>query len=285
MVVSRSGSGPDAVTKVAADAGDTARLTEITEGADVLYNCANPRYYRWVQDWPPMAAALLTAAETNDAVLATLGNVYVYGPVDRPMTEDLPLATTSVKGQVRATMWADALAAHRAGRVRITEVRGSDYFGPGVGDQGYVGGRFIPPLLAGKRVSYLHDPDMEHSWTYVPDVAYALATAATDERAWGRAWHVPTNAPLTARGLAERVCSLAGAPAPRVARLPDWMFHAAALASPTIREIKEVRYQFQRPFVLDSSAFESTFGVRPTPIDEALEATIRWWRDQDGRSR
>jgi nucleoside-diphosphate-sugar epimerase len=45
-----------------------------------------------------------------------------------------------------------------------------------------------------------------------------------------------------------------------------------------IRELRETRYQFARPFILDSSAFETTFGIAPTPIDEALEATIAWYR-------
>ncbi|TDE12669.1 NAD-dependent epimerase/dehydratase family protein [Jiangella asiatica] len=278
VVVSRSGSGPDGVTKVSADAGDQERLTEITRGADVIYNCANPRYHRWTQDWPPMAASLLAAAQDNGAVLAILGNLYVYGPVDGPMTEDLPLATIGVKGGVRVKMWADALAAHRAGRVRVTELRGSDYFGPGVLDQGHVGERFVPALLAGKPATYLFSPDVVRSWTYVHDVARALAVAGSDERAWGRAWHVPTAPPQSARELAERITRIAGAPRPRVRQVPRVVMEAMSLGSPMLRELRELRYQFDRPFVLDSSDFQETFGQRPTPIDEALAETIRWWR-------
>lgn len=280
VVVSRSGSGPDGVTKVSADAGDRDRLTEITRGADVIYNCVNPQYHRWTQDWPPIARSLLGAAEANGAVLTILGNLYVYGPVDGPMTEDLPLASTGVKGQVRATMWNDAMAAHRAGRVRVTELRGSDYFGPGVLSQGHIGERFVPALLAGKAATYLFDPDVVRSWTYVGDVARALAIAGRDERAWGRAWHVPTDAPLTARQVAERLTRVAGAPRPKVRRVPRLLTEAMALGSPMMRELRELRYQFDRPFVLDSSDFQEMFGQRPTPIDEALAETVRWWRSR-----
>jgi nucleoside-diphosphate-sugar epimerase len=280
VVVTRSGSGPDmpGITRVAADAGDGGRLIGIAKGADALYNCANPQYHRWAQDWPPIANAMLAAAQGSGAVLVTLSNLYGYGPVDRPMTEDLPLASIGTKGQVRAKMWADALAMHQAGRARVTEVRGSDYFGPGMTGQSIFGDRFIAPILAGKPVRIPADPDQPHSLTYLPDVARALATVGSDERAWGRAWHVPTSRALTIRQVAERLATLAGAPAPRVTSIPHWMMRAAGLFSPLLRELEETRYQFVRPFIVDSSAFESTFGIAPTPTDVALKQTLSWWR-------
>lgn len=282
-VVSRSGSGPAGVTKVAASAADEARLTRITRGADVLYNCVNPRYHRWTQDWPPMADAMLGAAQSTGAALTILAPVYSYGPVDRPMTEDLPLTGPTVKGGVRARMWADALAAHRAGKVRVTELRASDYYGPGVRDQGHVGERFFPPLLAGKPATYLHDPGVARSWTYVHDVAAALAMAGSDERAYGRPWHIPTAAPVSARELADTAAAIAGTAPARIRRLPYWVQDVVGLASPMMREMKEMRYQFDRPFVLDSSDFQTTFGQRPTPLDDGLAQTVSWWRDRPAR--
>lgn len=279
-VVTRSGSGPAGVERIAADAADRARLTEVAEGADALYNCVNPRYHRWPRDWPPLAASFLGAAEDTGAVLVTLGNLYGYGPVDGPLTEDLPLAATGTKGRVRATMWQDALAAHRAGRVRVTELRGSDYYGPGSTDQAYIGEtRFVKPLLAGKRVPYLSDPSVPHAWTYLPDAAEALAIAGTDERAWGRAWHIPTGPAVSTLEVATRLCEIAGAPAPRLYEVPRPVFSALGLVSPMLRELRETRYQFDKPYVLDSSAFESTFGMAPTPLDDALKTVVAAYRE------
>lgn len=149
-MVTRSGSGPEhpLVERVAADAADPVRLTELAAGADALYNCASPAYPRWASDWPPLAAALLVAAERSGAVLVTMSNLYGYGPCPMPMTERTPLAATSVKGQVRARMWRDALAAHEAGRARVTEVRASDYLG--VSPNSFVHDRVVPALLAGR---------------------------------------------------------------------------------------------------------------------------------------
>ncbi|MET7965191.1 NAD-dependent epimerase/dehydratase family protein [Micromonospora sp. NPDC005305] len=272
-VVTRRGTGPThpAIERIAADAADADRLTALTEGAVALHNCANPAYHRWPLDWPPLAAALLTAAGRTGAVLATVGNLYGYGPVDAPMTEATPLASTGTKGQVRNRMWADALAAHRAGRARITEVRGSDYLGAGGTSLAMM---VLPRVLAGQRVFLPVDWDAPHTWTYIPDVARTLVAAATDERAWGRAWHVPSAPAASMRDLATRAAALVGAPAPRLTRMPYPVLWLGGLANPMARELRETAYQFRRPYVLDSTAATATLGVEATPLDRAVKETV-----------
>ncbi len=133
VLVTRSGSGPEheLISRVAADASSVEALLAAAPSAAVVYNCVNPPYDKWVTLWPPMADAFIAYAESTGAVLATCSNLYGYGPVDVPMTEDLPLAATGKKAQVRVRMWLDAKAANDAGRIRATEVRGSDYICPG----------------------------------------------------------------------------------------------------------------------------------------------------------
>ncbi|WP_327074663.1 NAD-dependent epimerase/dehydratase family protein [Kitasatospora purpeofusca] len=280
-VVVLSRSGGDGST--ALDVTDTASLRQATKGADVIYNCANPPYHRWPTDWPPIANALLDAAESAGSVLVTMGNLYGYGPVDTPMTEDLPLAGTGPKARVRIGMWRDALARHRAGRIRVAEARASDFFGPGVTEAGHLAQRMMPALLAGRAVRLIGNPDAPHSFTYIPDIARALVRLGTDERAWGRAWHVPTAPPLSTREAVRHLCRLAGLPPTKVGRIPWWPLHLAGLVDPMLGELREVQYQFDRPFVLDSHTYTATFGEMSTPIDEALGATVEWWRARLGR--
>ncbi|WP_066365402.1 NAD-dependent epimerase/dehydratase family protein [Herbidospora mongoliensis] len=268
--ISRSGRGAPGVEKIALDASDAEALVRAADGADVIYNCVNPPYHRWPIDWPPMHAAMIRAAQESGAVLVILGNLYAYGPVTGPMTEDLPLAATHVKGRVRAEMWEQALAAG----IRTTEIRGSDYFGPGSTGEAYLTMQVIRPAAENRPVVVLSDPDVPHSWTYLPDVARALAVAGTDERAWGRPWHVPTSAPLTFREVAERVALLTGGRKPRIVKVPRAAFHALGWTSPKMKGLRETLYQFEAPFVLDSTDFEKTFGLSPTPVDEALVASI-----------
>lgn len=278
-VLSRSGgTSTDRVEHVALDASDAAALTAAARGADVLYNCANPPYHRWVEQWPPVAAALLTAAEATGAVLVVMSNLYVYGPVEGPMTEDLPLAAPGTKGRVRVAMWERALARHRAGALRMTEARASDFVGPRVVAGGYLGERAVPRVLAGKAVQHIASPDQPHSWTSVTDVARTLEVLGADERAWGRAWHVPTAPPVTYREAVHGLCRAAGVPPVRVTQLPHLALRAAGLVIPVLRELEETRYQLTRPYVLDSSAATATFGLEPTPLEQTLAETVAWWQ-------
>ncbi|MEU3921698.1 NAD-dependent epimerase/dehydratase family protein [Streptomyces sp. NPDC029004] len=273
-IVTRRGTGPDhpAVEKVAADASDPGTLTKLTEGATALYNCVGAPYHRWPTDLPPPAAASLAAAHATGAVLATTSNLYGYGPVDGPMTEQTPQRATGVKGSLRARLWREALAAHEAGDVRATEVRGSDYLGAGT--QSLLTLLVLPKVLAGARVSVPADLGAPHSWTYVGDVARTLVAVAADERAWGRPWHVPTAAPVSMRELAARACALAGAPVPRLSTMPRAVLWLGGLRDPLVRELRETQYQFRRPFVLDSSATTTAFGIEANPLEESLRETM-----------
>lgn len=281
-IVTRSGRGPErpGIERMAADASDADALTRLADGAAAIYNCANPPgYSTWAEHWPPLAASILAAAEATGAVLVTTGNLYGYTPGVGVLIEQSPLDTPTKKGRIRNRMWADALAAHEDGRVRVTEARGSDYFGP-LGGNDHLGQRFMPKVLAGKRLSHVASPDVLHSWTYTPDVAATLVTLATDERAWGRAWHVPTNPPRTYREMAERVAEIAGAPRPRISAMPPALLKAVGLFVPDLKELKEISYQFTEPFEIDSSAATATFGLEATPLDDALATTVEWWRGQ-----
>jgi nucleoside-diphosphate-sugar epimerase len=270
-VISRRGTGPEhpAIERVAADATDAERLTELSAGAAALYNCANPQYHQWFTDWPPLAAALLTAAERSGAVLATMSNVYGYGPVDGPISQKTPLAATHPKLRLRTQMWQDALGAHQAGRIRTTEVRASDY----IEQNSLLSTAIGKQLLAGSRAYSPWPLDVPHSWTSISDCARALVTVAADERSFGQAWLVPTNPALTVRQLATRFAEVNGAPPARLTAIPYPVMWSAGLFSPLIRELRTTRYQFTAPFVLDSSATTQMFGLVPMPLDDALRET------------
>src|SRR5450759_183852 len=242
VIVTRSGSGPThpAITRSAADASSSAKMVELASGAVAIYNCANPAYHRWPTDWPPIARALLIAAERSGAVLGTVSNLYGYGPVSGPMTEDLPLIATGPKGRARARMWRDALAAHNAGSVRATEVRGSDYVAPG--PSSHLGDRVVPRLLAGKSVAVLKSADTPHTWTAVDDVARLLVAVATDQRGFGRAWHVPSNPPRTQREAVGDLCRVAGVDPVQVSEHSTLVMRTLGMINPLIRELAEVSY-------------------------------------------
>lgn len=275
-VVTRSGTGPVAsgIELITADATNQPRLASIADGAHAIYNCANPPYERWAQDWPPLAAALLGAAEVTGARLVTMSNLYGAAAGSSPMQATDPLAPPSKKGAIRAQMWAEALAAHDAGRVRVTEARASDFFGPGIGDNGHFGDRVIPKLLNGKPIAIVGRSDMAHSWSYIDDVCATLAVLGTDDRSLGRAWHVPTAPAMTGQALADAISRAAGHGDAKVRVIPAAVLKGAGVFSKSIRELPEMLYQFTAPFVIDAADTTETFGLEATPLDQQIEATI-----------
>lgn len=259
-VITRSGSGPkqDGIERVAADAAKD--LVQLTEGATTLYNCANPQYHRWLTDWPPISASLLRAATANGLVLASMSNLYGHGPVQSTITEATPLGATHPKLRLRAQMWEDALASG----ARVTEVRASDYLGYQVNS--VLEEVVLKRVLKGQTAYAFGDLDAPHSWTNVDDAALALVTVAGDERAWGKAWLAPTDAPLSMREAVEQI----GADPKLLKHMPYAMLWSAGLFSKLIKELRATYYQFAKPFVIDSSLTEATFDLKPTPMSESL---------------
>jgi nucleoside-diphosphate-sugar epimerase len=274
-LVTRRGSGPmhPHIDRIALDATDTAGLIDSINGATTLFNCAAPPYHLWEKQFPPLATALLNAAITTQVDYVMLGNLYGYGSVRVPMTESLPLRPNSAKGRIRAQMWVDALAANDAGRVRVTEVRASDFIGLGAVSVFTI--MASQKVLAAKPALFPADLDAPHSWSGTVDTARALIAVSSDERSWGRAWHAPTNPAVSPRELAIVFARVAGVREPRLRRMPSWLLRAAALASPTIRELLEMQYQLQKPFVLDSSLTERQFGLAPTALADILHEGLR----------
>ncbi|WP_438854565.1 NAD-dependent epimerase/dehydratase family protein [Agromyces sp. M3QZ16-3] len=287
-VVTRSGRGPrhPLVELVALDAADRPRLAEAAAGARVVVNCANPGAYpQWERVWPPLAASILHAAEASGAVLVIMGNLYGYGPVDGPMRQGTPLRPSDHKGALRARMWEDALAAHRAGRVRVTEARASDYLGPTAPTANGLLPRYAAATLAGRSATVFGDPDAPHSWTAVDDIAATLDVLGRDERAWGRPWIVPSNPPASVREVLTALGERAGTGAPTLRRMPQWALSAMGLVVPVLREVSGVLYQFEQPFVVDAAETTDAFGLEPTDWSALLDATARAWLDRAAAGR
>jgi nucleoside-diphosphate-sugar epimerase len=192
------------------------------------------------------------------------------------MTEDLPLRATTVKGRTRAAMTQELLAAAQAGRVQVAIGRASDFFGPGVTET-TLGERVFANALVGKRADLLGDADLTHTYSYVPDIAAGLATLGTDECAIGGVWHLPGPETVTTRQVLELVAGEVGHPV-AVRSLPRLAVRAIGLFNPTLRGLGEMAYEFEQPFVLDTTKYQSTFGTNRTPLTTAIAATVEWYR-------
>ncbi len=281
-VVNRSGrlaEAPAEAEIVAGDAYDGAQVRALTQGAAAVYQCAQPEYTEWPEKFPPLQAAILEGTAANGAKLIICDNLYMYGDTDgQPLREDLPYAATDQKGRTRAAMAEAALAAHRAGRVRVALVRGSDFFGPFAADQSHLGARSVVPALAGGSAQLVGSLDVPHTFTYIEDFGEALAVAGERDEALGRAWHVPSEQPrLTQRQIMTLFFEEVGRP-PKMASANRLMMTALGVFVPTVRELVPLLYQFEKPYIVDGSQFERACGVRSTPVREAVRRTVAWFR-------
>ena len=242
---------PTGVEVIAGDASDPLFAAEVVRGATVVYQCLNPGYTKWPELFPALQSAVVRAAAGAGAKLVSFDNLYLYGPTGgTPLTEDLPSAPTGPKALVRERMARDLLAAHEAGNVRVAIGRASDYFGPrGVGS--HMGGRVLYPVLAGKNIRVMGDPDLPHTYSYIPDIGAGLATLGTNDKADGKAWHLPNAETLSTRAFIDRLYRAAGTNG-KVSATPRSMVNLLALFNGNVREIKEVLFEFEEAFVVNS---------------------------------
>jgi nucleoside-diphosphate-sugar epimerase len=193
------------------------------------------------------------------------------------MTEDMPYNAQTKKGRVRAELSRSAFAAHREGKVRVTAARGSDFFGPW-GLPSSMGERAIYPLLHGKAAQMVGRLDLPHSMTYIPDFAKALILLGERDEANGEAWHVPNDMPEITQGEMVRMLAEEAGVQPKMSGMGRAMMWIGGLFIPEAKESVEMMYEFEQPFIVDSSKFEKAFNVKATPMREAIRETIAWYK-------
>ena len=280
-LLTRSGSGPvhPLIDRRRVDVSRPEVLAEAFDGAVAVHHCIHGSAYDarvWRAELPRAEAAVLAAAGRVGAVVVFPESLYSYGPVDGPLTEDLPRAATTGKLGVRT----DLLAQREASATATVSVAASDFYGPVVRNA-HAGERLVPTVLAGRTMRVLGSLDQPHSFTYVPDLAAAMIEAAARPELWNSFLHAPTAAPVTQRRLVELVAEAGGVRVPTMSAIPPWVLRASGVVSREMRELAETAYMFTAPFVLDATASEQRLGLSPTPIEAGLAATVAWWRAEE----
>ena len=265
----------DRIERVRADLSTPEAAIAATEGAEVVYHALNVAYSLQVQVLPGIADAVLAATRTHGARLVVLDTLYPYGTADgEAITEQTRWAATTRKGRLRAELDRRYLAAHAAGEVRVVLGRSADFFGPGVINS-TLGGAFFPGALTGRPALGLGDIHLPHSYTYIRDVARGLAALGSDERGDGRVWHLPTNPAVPTATVHALVEELTGRPL--TVEVLDEAVPYGPFDEEFMAEYAEMFYQHLVPQNMVSAEFEAAFGVRPTPLREALAATVAWY--------
>jgi nucleoside-diphosphate-sugar epimerase len=275
---------PDGVRQHRADVATRAGAAIACKGAAVVYHCLQPPYNRWAEDLPVLNHTVSEAVAREGAKLVVADNLYMYAPISGPINEASPQQPSSRKGRVRKEAADALLATHAAGRIRVTIGRASDYYGPG-GTNTIAGKTVFGAAVAGRPVRWPGSADQPRTFSYLLDLARALVTLGQSDTADGRAWIVPAAPPLTARalvGLIEHELSRRV----KLAVTSKLAMRLAGLRISQARELPDIWYQFEAPFVADGSAFEAAFGAfAPTSHELAVHETVAWFASQTREPR
>ena len=278
--INRSGNRPrlmpDDVQVIAADASDPEQAVDGARDAAVIYQALNPPYNRWHELFPWLQAGAMAAARAAVARYVSIENLYMYDSA-QPMVEDSPVRPRSKKGELRAQMADEVMAAHRRGEIQAAALRSSDYYGPGVVDSA-LGERVFGNLVSGKKAQLTGSAGTPHSWAYIEDVGRAAALLGTSDDAMGEVWIAPHARPSTQQEILKIAAQELGVE-PQYSVVSPLMMRLAGLFVPAARETVEMMYEFTEPFIVDSSKFEKTFGIQATPTRQAIKQTLAWFRD------
>jgi nucleoside-diphosphate-sugar epimerase len=269
---------PAGVEIVATDLYDPAKVREVTQSAQVVYQASQPEYHEWPEKFPPLQKSINDGLSGSGIKLVIVENMYMFGATNGTLiTEDMPFNAHTRKGRVRAALSEAAIAAHREGKLHVTIGRGSDFFGPW-GLPSSMGERTFYPLLHGKAGDINGRADIPHTHTYTKDFGKALVILGERPEADGQAWNVPNDMPRITQGeMVKMFAEEAGIPV-KITLRGKMFYSFAGLFVPSAKEMVEMLYEFDQPFVVDSSKFEKTFGMQATPIREAIRETVAWFK-------
>ena len=270
---------PIGIRFAACDVTSRESVATVCTGCDVAICAVGfPYDWRlWERAWPATISALLSTCEQTGARFVFADNLYMAGPQTVPLTEDLPLTNYGHKPRIRAGLTRMWQTAHDSGRVRAVAVRASDFYGPNVSTS-VLSAFGVARLVRNQAALIPYSPDFPHDFTYVRDFARAIVTLAdAPDDAYGQAWNVPNAPTRTLRELLTLAAQIARVP-PRVRVIPDWTMPVMGVFSRDIHELIEMRFQTDRPYIVDARKYTTRFGGDPTPFEQGLSATVEFYR-------
>lgn len=277
-LVSRNVKPVEGIETVRADITDYKQTLQAVENSTVVYLLAGLKYdvRVWAEKWPVIMANVINACKEAGAKLVFFDNVYMYGKVEGKMTEQTPFNPVSRKGEIRALIATTLLDEIANKNISALIARSADFYGP----VGFT--TSVPNLLVfknfkkHKHAQWLGNPTVPHSFTYVPDAAKALYMLANKEEAFGQTWHLPTAPhPLTGEEFIRQAAAAMQADS-SFNKLSGWLVRVGGLFDRTIKELQEMLYQNEYPYIFDSTKFDTAFNFESTSYKNGIIETAIW---------
>ncbi len=258
---------------VKADLLNASEVSDAVKGSEVVFLVAGITYKTaiWKHDWPIIMRNTLDACIAHEAKLVFFDNMYALDPNQvGHLTEETPMNPKSEKGKVRKQILEMLWSEVRKGKLKAIVARAADFYGPGANNS-FLLELVINRMKAGKNPQWLYSGDKKHSFTYIPDAGKATAFLALQENSWNQTWNLPTDSSYpTGKEITSIMNGLLSKNA-KLQVMTSRMVSILGLFIPVLREVKELRYQSDQDYRLDSSKIEKVYGLKPTPIEMGLK--------------
>lgn len=271
---------PKAVTGkeelVATDLLVPAAVLRAVKGSSVCYLTVGVPYNTrlWQEQWPVIMNNTIAACEANHSSLVFFSNIYALSAnALNPITENSPVDPPSRKGNVRQQIEDSLMDAAAHGRIRALIARAPDFFGP-VGETSVLMALVYQNLLKGKAAQWFCSADLPHSFGYTPELAKGAAMLGNTGDTWNEIWNLPVDAMAPTGREWVQMFAEEMKKKNKVQALPVWLVRMLGLFIPVLRESVEMLYQYDRPYVFDSSKFNRRFNYRPVSNKDAVKATL-----------
>jgi nucleoside-diphosphate-sugar epimerase len=261
--------------KVSADLRIAGDMNRAVAGSEVAYLTVGLEYDTevWERDWPRIMDNALEACIRHGSKLVFFDNVYAYGLVDGPMTEETPFNPRSRKGEIRARIATTLLEAMAAGEVEGMIVRAADFYGPGA-ESSFTHAMVFQRIRDGQAPRWLGNPKAFHTFTFTPDAGRCLALLGNSAEAYGQTWHALSHPDrITGGGFVRLACEVARVTY-QLQVPPRWLLGVMAWFNPIVRENQEMMYQFEHDYIFDSSKVQEAFDLQPVEYRRGLAATV-----------
>lgn len=280
VLVNRSGkikrSLPENVQLLAADVTDNHKMEYVAREADVIFSCTDVPYQNWTEFYPAAASALAYALSRSGARLVFADNMYSYGNMSgEKMHEALPHIATTKKGRIRTQVINTLLFSGKSYSKRVAIVKAADFIGPEI-HKGVFGTDFLDRLYNEKTIPLFGKIDLKHTFTYIHDFAEAMINIASADDAFGQVWHVPNAEPMDMRSWLVLFEKYSGKKT-NVKTIPKFLVKIGGLFNPLLRELYELAYQFEFPYLVDHTKYVNRFGNHACSHEHIVKETLTWF--------
>jgi nucleoside-diphosphate-sugar epimerase len=235
-----------------ADLTDFAQVREAAKGSSVIYLCAGLVYNKkiWKQQWPLIMQNVINVATENQARLIFFDNVYMYGLVNGPMTENTPYNPCSAKGEVRAQIATQLMDAVKAGNLNASIARAADFYGTASANA-FLDLMVLDKYAKKQKAQWIGDVNKLHNFSYIPDMGKGLYLLGQDPTSDNQVWHMPTAPAMPGKQFIELSAQIYNVK-PQYFAINKLILQLYGLFNKNVSESAEMYYQYDHDYTFNS---------------------------------